>query len=350
MAASPPTGLTSSHSLPMPSSTTSAPEHRRPELYNLCCRHRPGHRSLADVYPKVAIINRVYAAGLSRSFKAPSGGAEMAVTDGLIRLADLIEQSLKDLAGRQFDRQSAARVVELHGKVAKGLLPYTDNTWQQSFVSKYLHFHCDIIPIYDSYADHAISGRSSVEARRCGRSGPRCQARPPAHWPTAALWRPSSSYGSGLAPRLRSEPASRKPITCSGATPDHPSTERRLCSQRGFDWRAVHDALLVLRLSDGCDERDCIATVGRYEIHISAVIIARSISGAGQAVGRQPGLAKGDGVIKCLEAAEQASQRWRGWSGGCRASFGSVCLVVAAGATSVFRAGWFTVPLQRSSK
>ena len=128
------------------------------ELYNLCCRHRPGHRSLADVYPKVAIINRVYAAGLSRSFKAPSGGAEMAVTDGLIRLADLIEQSLKDLAGRQFDRQSAARVVELHGKVARGLLPYTDNTWQQSFVSKYLHFHCDIIPIYDSYADHAISG------------------------------------------------------------------------------------------------------------------------------------------------------------------------------------------------
>jgi hypothetical protein len=125
------------------------------DLYDLCHRRLPSHRSPADVYAKVVIIDRVYAAGLSRTFHAPVG-AEKAVTDGLVGLADLIEQSLKDLKGRQFDRESAAQIVELHGRVTRGLLPYTDNTWQQSFVSKYLHFHCDIVPIYDANADHAI--------------------------------------------------------------------------------------------------------------------------------------------------------------------------------------------------
>jgi hypothetical protein len=57
-------------------------------------------------------------------------------------LADLLEQSLENLAGRQLDRETAAHIVELHGRVVRGLLPYTGKTWQQSFVSKYLHFHC----------------------------------------------------------------------------------------------------------------------------------------------------------------------------------------------------------------
>jgi hypothetical protein len=124
------------------------------ELYDLC-RRRSSHRSFADVYTKVAVIGRVYAAGLPRSMGA-SGDAESKVTHGLISLADLIEPSLGDLVGRQFDRVSAAQIVELHGRVARGLLPNTGETWQQSFVSKYLHFHCDIVPIYDGNAESAI--------------------------------------------------------------------------------------------------------------------------------------------------------------------------------------------------
>jgi hypothetical protein len=124
------------------------------ELYDLC-RRRPSQRSFADVYTKVAIIGRVYAAGLSRSSRADAD-AEAEVTRGLIGLADLIEQSLGNLAGRQFDRVTAAQIVELHGRVTRGLLPHTGETWQQSFVSKYLHFHCDLVPIYDSNAQGAI--------------------------------------------------------------------------------------------------------------------------------------------------------------------------------------------------
>jgi hypothetical protein len=97
----------------------------------------------------------VYEAGIARSSHAP-GDREVAMARGLTAQADLIESALGKLAGRRFDRESAAQIVELHGRVCRALLPYTGETWQQSFVSKYLHFHCDLIPIYDSRAQEAI--------------------------------------------------------------------------------------------------------------------------------------------------------------------------------------------------
>jgi hypothetical protein len=124
------------------------------ELYGLC-RRRPSQRVFADVFAKVAIIGRVYEAGISRSSQA-SGDREAAIARGLIEQADLTEQALQELAGRQLDRATAAQIVELHGRITRGLLPHTGETWQQSFVSKYLHFHCDLVPIYDSRAQRAI--------------------------------------------------------------------------------------------------------------------------------------------------------------------------------------------------
>jgi len=114
------------------------------ELYDLC-RRRPSQRIFADVYAKVAVIGRVYVAGVSRSSHAP-GDREAEMARGLIGLADLIEETLADLAGRQFDRATAAQIVE----------PHTGDVWLPSFVSKYLHFHCDRVPIYDSNAASVI--------------------------------------------------------------------------------------------------------------------------------------------------------------------------------------------------
>lgn len=132
------------------------------ELYSLC-RRRPGQRSFADVFAKVAIIGRVYEAGIARSSQAP-GDREAAIARGLAEHADLIEPALGNLAGRRFDRESAAEIVELHGHVCRALLPATSGTWQQSFVSKYLHFHCDIIAIYDSRAQEAIGRHVNWDA------------------------------------------------------------------------------------------------------------------------------------------------------------------------------------------
>lgn len=127
------------------------------ELYDLCNR-RPSQGVFADVYAKVAIIGRVYAAGISRTVRV-DGDPEAAVARGLMEQADLIDETLDTLADSQLDRATAGQIIELHARVARGLLPHTGGIWQQSFVSKYLHFHCDRVPVYDSRAEAAI-GRS----------------------------------------------------------------------------------------------------------------------------------------------------------------------------------------------
>lgn len=115
------------------------------ELYGLC-RRRPGQRDFAGVFAKVAIIGRVYEAGISRSSQA-SGDREAAIARGLIGQGDLIEQVLKELAGCQLDRatagpdRGAARPGQQRSPAPHG------QTWQQSFVSKYLHFHCHFVPV-----------------------------------------------------------------------------------------------------------------------------------------------------------------------------------------------------------
>jgi hypothetical protein len=124
------------------------------ELYDLCNR-RPSHRVFADVYAKVAIIGRVYAAGISRTVRV-DGDPEAAVTRGLMEQADLIDETLFTLEDSELDRATVGQIIELHARVARGLLPHTGGTWQQSFVSKYLHFHCDRVPVFDSRAEAAI--------------------------------------------------------------------------------------------------------------------------------------------------------------------------------------------------
>ena len=124
------------------------------ELYDLC-RRRPGQRDFADVYGKVAVIGRVYSAGIARSSRA-QGDRETEVARGLIEQAALIEGTLHDLGGRQLDRATAGEIIGLHGRVTRGLCSHTGDRWLTSFVSKYLHFHCDIVPVYDSLATKAI--------------------------------------------------------------------------------------------------------------------------------------------------------------------------------------------------
>jgi hypothetical protein len=72
------------------------------------------------------------------------------VANSLMEQAFLVEGQLPALSGRKFGRQSAREVVELHGRITRKLSERTGNVWLTSFVSKYLHFHCPIVPLYDS--------------------------------------------------------------------------------------------------------------------------------------------------------------------------------------------------------
>ena len=124
------------------------------ELYDLC-RRRPGHDDFADVYTKVAIIGRVYEAGVARAWRG-EGDPESEVTRVVIEQADLIRNGLQSLENRSFDQQTAARIIELHGHIARAISHRTAGVFFASFVSKYLHFHSPVVPIYDSNAQAAI--------------------------------------------------------------------------------------------------------------------------------------------------------------------------------------------------
>jgi len=186
------------------------------ELYELCAR-RSSHDSFADVYTKVAIIGRVYEAGLARAWRG-EGDPETEVTLALSEQADLVRNGLKTLGGRSFDRQTAAEIVELHGHLARAISHRTKGVFLASFVSKYLHFHCPIVPIFDSNAQAAIGQLVDWELVSPIRDVmPSCLS---GHGPTATSLPPSSSSTSGPTPRRAWSRASRNSTICSGSRAD----------------------------------------------------------------------------------------------------------------------------------
>lgn len=124
------------------------------ELYGVC-RRRPSHQDFGDVYAKVTIIGRVYAAGILRSSRA-AGDREAAAASGISQQGARIEAALQGLAAIALDRAAAAQIIELHARTTRDLKEHTGDRWLQSFVSKYLHFHCAFVPIYDSRAEANI--------------------------------------------------------------------------------------------------------------------------------------------------------------------------------------------------
>lgn len=148
------------------------------ELYDLC-RRRRSHHDFTDLYTKVIVVGRVYAVGMPRAWgrkhdhppesaiaKIRRESPEKAVTELLYANADRIEDGLNSLKGQQFGPQVAKEIVALHGAVTTAIHARTD-LYLTSFVSKYLHFHSDIVPIYDDRAREAIYNRvgSSTSAR-----------------------------------------------------------------------------------------------------------------------------------------------------------------------------------------
>jgi hypothetical protein len=134
------------------------------ELYELC-RRRSNPQDFDDVYAKVVVISRVYNAGLNRAWKGSRNpGPEIQIAKRLISHADLVADPLKELADQSFDRASLVNIVALHGQLTRMLSSLAGDVWLTSFVSKYLHFHCPVVPVYDSRASARIR-RGLVDGR-----------------------------------------------------------------------------------------------------------------------------------------------------------------------------------------
>lgn len=124
-------------------------------LYGICRRH-PGHAVRREVTSKIALIDRAYSAGLERQV-IPDAGAQAItkIADFMLARGDEIDEIIANLAllREPLDGEAMAAIVQVHGRFADLLrqIP-TRGTSPRSFASKYLHFHCPAVPIYDSYA------------------------------------------------------------------------------------------------------------------------------------------------------------------------------------------------------
>lgn len=129
-------------------------------LYSLC-REYPGHDDLRAVTAKLALVGRVYAAGLERLITPPPGQQAIVIIAGhVLRNGGEVDSILRalDPAGEPLDRVSMASIVEQHGRLTQLLQKAaTDGKAPRSFASKYLHFHRPVVPIYDEYARQKIN-------------------------------------------------------------------------------------------------------------------------------------------------------------------------------------------------
>ncbi len=122
------------------------------------CEENPRHTDRAAVNSKLLLIGRGYATGLER--KIVSTGAQASslaqaaahFAKHAQRIDDLIESLPADRT--QLSADLLEPILQIHGSFNSILQKITRrNQSVKSFVSKYLHFHRPIVPIFDSFVE-----------------------------------------------------------------------------------------------------------------------------------------------------------------------------------------------------
>lgn len=126
-------------------------------LYEMCKRW-PDHKNLGKVRAKVRIIGRVYGAGLERKGKDKSKGIYETIAEVFYKNRTWIDKSIKDLRKIKSPKSAEGKILLLHGNLLRFIRQGTRSRLKyRSFVSKYLHFHIPIVPIFDSLASENIN-------------------------------------------------------------------------------------------------------------------------------------------------------------------------------------------------
>lgn len=128
-------------------------------IHGLCAEH-PDHKDPASVHAKVWIIARTLSSGLERVIKskgARQGRALTRVRDEILKNGKRIDGLMADLKTirEPLSAEKLRKIVSIHGEILILLQPIARKP-PRSFVSKYLHFHNSVVPIYDRMANRAL--------------------------------------------------------------------------------------------------------------------------------------------------------------------------------------------------
>lgn len=135
-------------------------------LYYLCQRF-PNHAKRGEINAKLFIIGRTYATGIERAIISPKngqGGSIYCLSDYLFEHCDEINAILRPLKSikEPLNVKKLLAIIEAHGKLVSLIRPIMRKSSKKksldtrSFVSKYLHFHCPAVPIYDNNAANCL--------------------------------------------------------------------------------------------------------------------------------------------------------------------------------------------------
>lgn len=124
-------------------------------LYELC-KNNYHHKEKNVIAAKLALISRSYLSGLERHTKG--------------NLSDIIKFFYKRRRGIEsifkrlrkikgsLNEDKIVKIISEHGKFVNILKDFTNKEKTvRSFASKYMHFHCKVVPIYDNVTSSVIS-------------------------------------------------------------------------------------------------------------------------------------------------------------------------------------------------
>jgi hypothetical protein len=126
-------------------------------LYDLCQKH-PDHTDRHSVYAKLWVIGRAYTTGIERAIRANGkmGGSLTALAEQMVSKGKQLNELFSELAevSQPLTEENAKQVIALHGRFIKIIgSVLRAKISPRSFASKYMHFHCNAVPIIDSVAD-----------------------------------------------------------------------------------------------------------------------------------------------------------------------------------------------------
>ena len=123
-------------------------------LYRMC-EEMPTHDEVGHIWAKVWIIGRTYATGIERH--AEDGLDD--IVNAIRRAGRWLDPGLEKLRqlGVTPKLEYVPAITQLHGRLQDVISEFTrGENGPRSFVSKYLHFHARVVPIYDSRASTQI--------------------------------------------------------------------------------------------------------------------------------------------------------------------------------------------------